>query len=94
MLYPQVIKVDLIIFILIGYCLKSLKQYDESLKFLNQALSINPNHTFSLGYIGNCLQDQEKYEEALIYYERKLKIYPNDQWTKNQKEFCENQLKK
>ncbi|CAD8197949.1 unnamed protein product [Paramecium pentaurelia] len=70
-----------------------LKQYDISLTYLHQALLINPNHTFSLDRIGNCLQDQEKYLEALIYYERKLKIQPNDQWTKNQKEFCEEKLK-
>ncbi|CAD8212541.1 unnamed protein product [Paramecium pentaurelia] len=76
-----------------GDCLRFLKQYDKSLTFLNQALSINPNHTFSLDRIGNCLQDQEKYQQALIYYERKLKIQPNDQWTKNQKEFCEKKLK-
>ncbi|CAD8197947.1 unnamed protein product [Paramecium pentaurelia] len=79
--------------LLIKLQIRFLKQYDISLTYLHQALLINPNHTFSLDRIGNCLQDQEKYLEALIYYERKLKIQPNDQWTKNQKEFCEEKLK-
>ncbi|CAD8185163.1 unnamed protein product [Paramecium octaurelia] len=93
MLIPQVIKVDFIILTQIGDCLRLLKQFDKSEKILHQAIQLNPNHTVSLDSLGICLQDQQKYQEALIYYERSLKIQSNNQWTKNQKEFCEQKLK-
>ncbi|CAD8185179.1 unnamed protein product [Paramecium octaurelia] len=75
-----------------GDCLRLLKQFDKSEKILHQAIQLNPNHTVSLDSLGICLQDQQKYQEALIYYERSLKVQSNNQWTKNQKEFCEQKL--
>ncbi|CAD8116737.1 unnamed protein product [Paramecium primaurelia] len=77
-----------------GECLRLMKKYNESLKFIDQALSIDQQHIPSLQTKGDCLRDQLKYKEALIYYEKSLKINPNNQYSKNQKNFCENKLKR
>ncbi|CAD8196445.1 unnamed protein product [Paramecium octaurelia] len=67
-------------------------------QLLDQALCVNPYHIFSLQSNGDCLSSIQvnlylrDFAKALIYFEKSLLINPNDQYSKYQKEFCENQL--
>jgi len=61
----------------IAAALISEQRYEESLKYYDKILEINPNDQKALLNKGSALRDIERYEESLKYYDKILEINPN-----------------
>lgn len=57
--------------------------FPEAIRFIEQALSVDPNNAAAHGSRGNCLRGLGKYEDALASYARALALRPADADTLN-----------
>ena len=61
----------------IGAALISEERYEESIKYYDKILEINPEDQKALLNKGSVLKDLKRYEESIKYYDKILEINPN-----------------
>jgi len=61
-----------------GSTLIDLERYEESIKYFDKVLEIQPNNITALVNKGVALQELKKYEEAMVSYNQVLKIDKNN----------------
>ncbi|MCP4757016.1 MAG: tetratricopeptide repeat protein [Proteobacteria bacterium] len=78
----------------LGNLYRLTKDYDKSLKYLEQAIEQNSNATWIRSYYVETLAKIEKWDEALDELERIIQMAPDDYWAYAKKALIEQTLKK
>lgn len=62
---------------MLGVVCRQKKHYEEALKLLGQAVSINKNNSIAYSNLGNALNDTQRFEEAAAAFTKAIELNPN-----------------